>query len=125
MQKPTTNRANFQSQRGASMLGILVICVVIILIAVLGLKLTPAYIEHGKIKQAVSAAKSGGKTVNDVRKAFERYADVNDITTVKKEDIEVTKEGNDIVVIARYDKKIPLFYNVYILIEFLASSNDQ
>ncbi len=124
MLKPTKNMTNRQAQRGASMLGILMICVAIILVIVTGLKVTPAYLEHGKIKQAVAAAKSGGSSVNDVKKAYERYADVNDITAVKKDDLEITKEGNEIVVIAKYDKKIPLFQNVSILIEFVASSKD-
>jgi len=39
-------------------------------------------------------------------------------------DLEVTKEGNDIVVSVAYPKRIPLFGNVSLVIDFAASSNN-
>jgi hypothetical protein len=114
-----------QRQRGVSILGILFICVGIVLVAVLALKVTPAYMEYGTVKKSLMASKEGGaKTVVDVQKAFQRNADVNGITVITGKDLEVTKEGNDIVVSFAYPKKIPLFANVSILIEFSASTNN-
>ncbi|HEY4373321.1 MAG TPA: DUF4845 domain-containing protein [Burkholderiales bacterium] len=112
-------------QRGVSILGILFICVGIVLVAVLTLKITPAYMEYGTVKKALQAAKdSGGKTVLDLQKAFQRNADINGITVIYSKDLDITKEGNDIVMGFHYDKKIPLFANVSILIEFQASTRD-
>jgi hypothetical protein len=118
-------KINSRRQRGVSIIGILFICVAIVLVAVLGLKITPAYMEYGTVKKALMASKeSGAKTVVDVQKAFQRNADVNGITVISGKDLEVTKEGNEIVVSFAYPKKIPLFANVSILIEFAASSNN-
>lgn len=112
-------------QRGVSILGILFICVAIVLVAVLALKITPAYMEFGTVKKSLQSAKdSGAKTVVDIQKAFQRNADINGITVISGKDLDITKDGNDIVIGFHYDKKIPLFANVSILIEFAADSRD-
>ena len=111
-------------QRGVSMLGILLICVVIVLIAVGALKVIPTYIEFRTIKQAAIQAQSGGKTVIEVQKAFDRAANINDITTIAGKDLDITKEGNNIIVAFKYEKKIPLFHNVSLLIEYAGSSDN-
>jgi hypothetical protein len=112
-----------RTQRGVSLLGILAICVIIVLIAILGLKITPAYIEFGTVKTAMMASKDG-KTVHDIQAAFQRNADVNSISVISGKDLDITKEGNNIVVGFHYDKKIPLVANVSLLIEFAADSNN-
>lgn len=113
-----------QSQRGVSMLGILLICTVIVLAAIGALKIVPAYMEYGTIKKAVAGSKDGAKTVADVQRNFERRAQVDDISAITSKDLEITKEGNNIVVSFKYDKKIPMFQNLSVLLEFSGSSND-
>ena len=106
------------------MLGVFVICAVIVLVAVAAMKIVPAYMEFGTVKKAAIASKDGAKTVADVQKNFDRRANVDDITVISARDLEVTKEGNNIVVSFKYDKKIPMFQNLSVLLEFSASSND-
>lgn len=113
-----------QSQRGVSMLGIAMICMMTVLVAVGALKIIPAYIEFGTVKKAALASKDGAKTVADVQRNFDKRAQVDDIGAITGKDLEVTKEGNNIVVAFKYDKKIPLFQNVSVLFEFSGSSND-
>ncbi len=113
-----------KSQRGISMLGVFVICAVIVLVAVAAMKIVPAYMEFSTVKKAAIASKDGAKTVADVQKNFDRRANVDDITVISARDLEVTKEGNNIVVSFKYDKKIPMFQNLSVLLEFSASSND-
>ena len=111
-------------QRGVSMLGIALICMMIVLFAVGVLKTAPAYMEYGTVKKAAMASREGAKTVNDVQRNFDKRAQVDDISAITGKDLEVTKEGNNIVVSFKYDKKIPLFQNVSVLFEFAGSSND-
>ena len=113
-----------KSQRGVSMLGVFVICAAIVLVAIGALKVIPAYIEFGTVKKAVVASKDGAKTVADVQRNFDRRAQVDDISVISARDLEVTKEGNSIVVSFKYDKKIPMFQNLSVLLEFSGSSND-
>jgi Domain of unknown function (DUF4845) len=113
-----------KQQAGVSMLGILLICIVIVLVAIGALKIIPAYTEFNGVKSAVIAARDGGKTVVEIQKAFDKYAQVNDISVITAQDLDITKEGNAIVVSFKYDKKIPLVKNMSVLIEFAGSTND-
>jgi hypothetical protein len=113
-------------QRGIGFAGVLVLLIAIVFVAIIGMKLVPAYIEYFTIKKAVTAITQSGElraaTVADVRRSFSRRADVDDITAITANDLEVTKDGSEIVVAFAYQKKIPLFYNISVLIDFAGSS---
>jgi len=114
-----------KNQRGVTLVGMVVICIAIVIVAIGGLKIAPAYIEYYKVKKAVVAiaqANRGG-TVQDVRRAFELRQAIDDIDVIGPKDLDITKEGNDVVVSAAYAKRIPLFGNVNVVIDFAASSN--
>jgi hypothetical protein len=113
-----------RQQRGVSLMGLLMGCVILVLAAVLGMKLAPSYIEYSSVKKAVLAigAEMRGGTVADVRKAFDKRAQVDSIEVIKGADLDVSKDGSDIVVSFAYPKKVPLFGNVSILIDFAGSS---
>jgi hypothetical protein len=106
--------------------GVLALLVGIIFLAIIGMKMVPAYIEYFTIKKAVAAITQGGQlrnaTVADVRKAFELRQAVDDFTSVGPKDLEITKDGNEIVISFAYEKRIPLFYNISVLIDFAGSS---
>ena len=113
-------------QRGMGFAGVLVLLIAIVFVAIIGMKLVPAYIEYFTIKSAVTAITQSGElrsaTVADVRKAFDRRANIDDITAVRPGDLEITKDGNEIVVAFAYEKRIPLFYNISVLIDFAGAS---
>jgi hypothetical protein len=102
-----------------------VVAIVIVLVTIGGLKIAPAYIEYFKVKKAIVAiAQSSSKgTVAEVRRAFDLRAGIDDIDVIAGADLEVTKEGNDLVVSFAYPKRISLFGNVNVVIDFTASSN--
>jgi hypothetical protein len=115
-----------KTQRGMGFIGVLTLLVGIIFLAIIGMKMVPAYIEYFSIKQAVAAITQGGQlrnaTVADVRKAFELRQAIDDFTSVGPKDLEITKDGNEIVISFAYEKRIPLFYNISVLIDFAGSS---
>ena len=113
-------------QLGVSLGGLMIGAVVLIAVALLGMKLAPSYIEFFAIKKAVVsiAGEKRGGTVADIRKTFDARAVIDDIRTVKGSDLEVTKEGADLVVAASYRKEVPLFGNVGLYIDFNASSKE-
>ncbi|HYT84820.1 MAG TPA: DUF4845 domain-containing protein [Burkholderiales bacterium] len=115
-----------RNQRGITVLGMLGIGIIIVFVAIGGLKIAPAYIEYFTVKKAiVGVAQTTGKgTVGEVRQAFDRRAQIDDIDVISGKDLEITKEGNDIVISFAYPKRIPLFGNVSVVIEFAASSNN-
>ena len=112
-------------QRGISFLVVFLIGVVLALVAVGAMKIAPAYQDFLTArKDMLKVAGSEGRTgsVVDIRKAFDRYADIDSITVVTGADLEISKDGGDTVISFAYTKKIPLFANVSLLIDFAASS---
>lgn len=108
------------------MLTMLVICTILITCAMLGLKVGPPYLEYLQIKKALAGIVESGEvrggSVNDVRKAFDRRANVDNIQAVTSQDLDITKEGNELVISFSYPKKVPLFGNVSLLFDFSGSS---
>ena len=116
-----------RKQLGVSLGALMVGAFVLIILALLGMKIAPSYMEFFTIKKAVAALALERRTAspNELRKAFDQRAQVDDIATIKGADLEITKEGQEIVINAAYRKEIPLFGNVGIYINFAASSKDQ
>ena len=114
-----------EKQRGVTLLGMLVVCAVVAIVALLGLKVTPAYIEYFTLKKAIKdvAQNSGRGTVGEIRAAYNRRATIDSIDVIGDKDLEITKEGNDVVISFSYPKRIPLFANISLVIDFAASSN--
>jgi hypothetical protein len=106
--------------------GVLVMLIAIVFVAIVGMKVAPAYIEYFSIKKAVTGMVESGElrnaTVADVRKAFDRRAIIDEISSIQGSDLEITKEGSEIVLGFAYEKRIPLFYNISLLIDFQGSS---
>lgn len=115
-----------QRQQGLGFAGVLLLLIAIVFIAIIGMKLVPAYIEYFTIKKAINGMTQSGElrggSVADIRKAFDRRAAVDDITIISPADLEITKEGNEIVVSFAYEKRIKLFYNISVLIDFAGST---
>jgi hypothetical protein len=107
-------------------IAILVILILVVVGALIGMKVTPAYIEYFTIKKAIAAITQSGElrggSVAEVRRAFENRANIDDITSVQPQDLEITKDGSEVVISFAYEKRIPLFYNVSLLIDFAGSS---
>jgi hypothetical protein len=112
-------------QRGISFLLVFLIFVVLALGAVGAMKIVPAYSEFDTIKKTIIAvAASEGRTgsVTDIRKAFDRRANIDNITAVTSGELDISKDGGELVISAAYAKKIPLFANVAVCIDFVAST---
>ena len=112
-------------QRGVSFLVIFLIGVVLALAAVGAMKILPAYTEFQTAKKAMNGvAGSEGRTgsVIEIRKAFDRRASIDNISAVTGAELEIGKDGGEVVVSFAYAKKIPLFANVSLLIDFAAST---
>jgi len=115
-----------RNQLGIGLGGLMIGAVIFIVLAMGGMKLGPSYLEFSSIKKAVVAIaqEKPGASVADVRKAFDARATVDSITTVAGKDLEVTKEGSQLVVSASYRKEIPLVANLGVYIDFRAASNE-
>ena len=115
-----------KNQRGLSLGGFIVVLFLLLMVALLGFKLFTPYTEYFAIQKTFRklaedpAVKTG--TRRDLAAAFQPYELIDRITAIGAEDIEVAKEGNEVILSARYSVKVPLFHNISILIDFAPTS---
>ena len=115
-----------KNQLGIGLGGLLVGAAIFILLAVVGMKLGPSYLEFFSIKKAVVAIaqEKPTATVIEIRKAFDARATIDAITTVTGKDLEVTKDGGELLISASYRKEVPLVANTGVYIDFRAASKE-
>jgi hypothetical protein len=111
-------------QRGLTLGGLIVWLFILVVLALLGMRLVPAYMEYGTARNAIQAIarERNAATPAEVRRAFESRAAIDDINAVKPSDLDITKEGGEMVISFAYRKEVPLFANVGVYMDFAASS---
>lgn len=113
-------------QRGVALSGLIFWGIVFALVAILGMKVVPTTIEYYKIlKDAKATVNKVGPeaTVAEVRRTFDNFANIDSLE-FKAEQLDVSKDGGKIVASFDYDKKIPLFANVSLVINYKGSTAD-
>lgn len=113
-------------QRGVALSGFLFWALILVFAALLGMKVAPTVIEFYKIKKdckAVISQLAKDATVADVRKAYQRYADIDSLE-MSADQLDVSKENGQIVIAFAYEKRIPLLANVSLVIDYAASTRD-
>lgn len=111
-------------QRGVALSGLIFWGFVIAMVSVLGMKVAPTVIEYYKIlkdSKAVVAQVPETASVAEVKAAFNKFADV-DYLDFKADQLDISKENGKIVISFEYEKRIPLFYNVSLLIDYKGST---
>ena len=115
-----------RKQLGIGLGGLMVGAIIFIALATLGMKLGPSYLEFFAIKKAVNAIAQEKRTasVADIRKTWDARATIDDISSVKGSDIEITKDGSELVISATYRREVPLGGNMGMYIDFRAISKE-
>jgi uncharacterized membrane protein YhiD involved in acid resistance len=111
-------------QRGISLLGLLFWAIVIAMLALVVLRVFPTVNEYLTIQRAVNKiATSGASSVPEIRAAFERQKEIEyAISSISGKDLSITKEDDAIVIRFAYEKEVPLFDPVYLLIKYSGHS---
>lgn len=111
-------------QRGVSLMGLIIGAVILMFVLLLGMKVLPPYLEYFTAKKHIAqiAQEQRAGTVADVRRAWQLKTAIEDVPSVNDKDLEVTKEGGEIVISFAYRKEVPLFANVGVYMDFAASS---
>lgn len=120
------NERNMKQQRGLSMIGMIVVCALLIVVALLGIKVSPDVIEYFAVLKSVKATAMDpglrGASVAEIRANFDKRKSIDNVTSVGGTDLDISKEGNDIVIAFSYTKRIPLTGPVSLAIDFEGSS---
>jgi hypothetical protein len=106
--------------RGLSLIGLLLWAIVVAMVALVVVRVVPTINEYSTIQRAVKKiAQDQPATVAEARKAFDRQKDIEySISSISGSDLVVTKENEKVVIRFAYDKEVPLFEPVYLLIKY-------
>ena len=108
---------NKKQQRGMTFMGLLVVGILLALAGVVIAQVVPTYIEYLAMQKAVDKA-TAGETVAEVRSIFDKAATIDDIRSITAKDLEVGKEGNQVVVSYAYERDIHLAGPAYLVMRY-------
>lgn len=108
-------------QRGVSFLGLLIVGGFLAVAGVITAQIVPTAIEYQAVVKAANKA-SQGSTVVEVRNLFDKAAAIDNISSIMGKDLEVTKEGDKIVVIFAYQREIHLAGPGYLTLKYAGRS---
>ncbi|MDP2008017.1 MAG: DUF4845 domain-containing protein [Rubrivivax sp.] len=113
-------RRTGKGQQGVTLFGLLFWAIAIGFMAYVGLRVFPTVNEYLTVQSAVEKiASAQPATVAEVRQAFDRQKDIEySITSISGKDLIVTKENDRVVVAYAYEKLVPIYGPVYILIKY-------
>jgi hypothetical protein len=113
-------------QRGLTLSGFMIGAFVLVIVAITGLKLVPAYIQDAQInsnfKDIAHDPDMQKATLHDIQVSFDKRASINAITAIQADDIDISADGGRPELSAHYFVKIPLFANISLDLEFNPSS---
>lgn len=109
-------------QRGMSMFTVLFVLVVIGGVGAVLLQAFPSIVEYQAALKAINKAKNES-TVANVRTAFDRAAEIDNITSITGKDLEVTKNGEEVVVAFAYQKEFKLFGPAWLTLKYAGTSH--
>ena len=116
-----------RQQRGLSMVGLLFWGTIIVFVALVTMKLVPAYMEFFTVKKILAdignESRGGGMSNAAIRDRFERRAMIDNISTVGPADLKISRGSGRSVVSVEYAFQTKLVGNVSLLVNFSASSD--
>ena len=102
-----------KKQAGATLMGMLFVGGLVVFVAMLGMKLFPAYQQFFSVKSVIRAMKQdslGSMSKGEIIASFDRRADVGYVTAITGKDLEISKNASgDTVVTAKYQVITPLW----------------
>jgi hypothetical protein len=108
-------------QRGISMFTLLFFLVVIGGVGMMVMQAFPSMLEYQAALKAVNKAKDEG-TVAAIRASFDRAAQIDDINSITGKDLEITKNGDQVLVSFAYQKEFHMFGPAWLTLKYQGTS---
>jgi Tfp pilus assembly protein PilE len=109
-----------KNQAGMTFIGLVLVIAAVIFLAVIGMKVVPAYLEFNSVKNAIkkAVASAGTSDKKAVITSFQKYAEVDNISVVNGKDLVF----NGDTVSVDYQVVVPIVANASVLLDFSATS---
>jgi hypothetical protein len=113
-------------QAGLTAIGLILILIPVGLAVFVVMKVAPVYIEALSVGDVVNSLKKEldlkEKSREEIYTMIKKRLDVNNISSVDKDDIKIQKTVNDVKVAIDYEANVPLFGNVALALSFHKSA---
>jgi hypothetical protein len=114
--------------RGIGLMQLILTLGILGFLGVMAAKLMPSYIEYFSVKKMFASMEQTGDTkgtVREIRRAYELRNNVEDVKSVKAEDVEVTKVDGETVLTATWSSRVPLVGNFNACLDFSVTTAKQ
>ena len=114
-----------RKQSGISLMNLIIGLGVLGFLGVMAAKLLPSYVEYFSVKKMFAAMEQAGDlkgSVREIRASFERRNAIEDVKSVRGEDLEVTKEGGEAILTASWSVRIPMVHNLSACLDFAVTT---
>ena len=108
-------------QRGISFFGLIFVAGVLAVSGVIAAQVFPTVVEYQAVTKAAKKAAEGA-SVPEVRMIFDKQASVDDIRSISGRDLEVTKDGDKVVVSFAYQREIHLTGPAFLTLKYTGRS---
>ena len=117
---PGTFGSRRAEQRGVTLFGLMFWALLVGFGAYLVVRIVPTVNEFATIQRAVDKiASAQPATVAEVRQQFDKQKDLEySISEVTGKDLVITKENDRVVIAFAYNKEVPIYGPVYVLIKY-------
>lgn len=116
-----------RAQAGLTILGFLLVAAVVIIFAMVGFRVVPSYVEYYSVKKSLDdTMRSGNVDPNNLRlfrDDLARRLQTSYVENVKANDAIVQRTGNQVTAELSWERRLHMFGNAYILLEFEAKSS--
>lgn len=111
-----------KSQRGMTLIGLLLVLGLIGYFVLMALRLAPGYLEFMNVSKTIESLKSENGIANmpvpEIRKLIQKRFDVNDVTSITPKDVQITRKKGRLLIGADYEVRKPMFANIDIVTHF-------
>ena len=111
-----------KNQAGLTAIGLILILIPVGLDVYIILRAAPAYIESFSVGDVVNSLKKElelkEKSREEIYTMIKKRFEINNISSVDKDDIRIQKTVNDVTVTIDYEARVPLFWNVALALSF-------
>lgn len=109
-------------QTGLSLISMLIVAVILAFLFLMGMRTVPVVTEYMGVKRIIQAmvdTESGPDvSVSQLRKSFDKRAYIDQVESVTGRDLVIYKRGNAVEISVAYSRKIPIFGNASLLLDF-------
>jgi hypothetical protein len=108
-------------QRGITFFGLVFVGSIVAMAGVVAAQVFPTVVEYQAITKAMNKAREGN-SVPEIRAIFDKQSEVDDFKSVSGKDLEITKEGDKVVVSFAYQREIHLVGPAWLTLKYTGRS---